>query len=111
MMNLQTDRAGVRKGPTLRIVVASVLVLAAGLSIAWIDTRPGWDDTGVTVGMLIIAAGAGAVAGVPFWLAAAFGAGPVVAAEISRGSGVLLAIPVALAAACAGLLVRRLLSR
>jgi hypothetical protein len=28
-----------------------------GLSIAWIDSRPGWDDTGVTVGLLVLSAG------------------------------------------------------
>lgn len=28
-----------------------------GLAIAWIDSRPGWDDTGVTVGLLVLSAG------------------------------------------------------
>jgi hypothetical protein len=108
MVKLEVDRAEARKLPRSRAVVASVLVFAAGSAIAWIDTRPGWDDTGVSAGALMIAAGAGAAAGVPFWLAAALAAGPVVAAEISRGYGVLLAIPVAVLAACTGLLVRRI---
>jgi hypothetical protein len=35
-------------------LVASVLV---GLAIAWLDIQQGWDDTGVTAGLLLIAAG------------------------------------------------------
>ena len=31
-----------------------ILSLAAGLTIGWIDTRPHWDDTGVTVGLIFI---------------------------------------------------------
>jgi len=31
--------------------------LAAGLLIAWVDTRPGWDDAGVTVFALFLSAG------------------------------------------------------
>ena len=33
------------------------LASLAGLSIAWIDSRPRWDDTGVTAGMLLLTAG------------------------------------------------------
>jgi hypothetical protein len=39
-------------GPLLSIVVA----IGAGIGIASIDSRPGWDDTGVTAAMLAIAA-------------------------------------------------------
>jgi hypothetical protein len=28
--------------------------LAAGLIICWIDSRPGWDDTGVTAGLILV---------------------------------------------------------
>lgn len=27
---------------------------AAGLLVAWVDSRPGWDDTGVSVGMIFL---------------------------------------------------------
>ena len=27
-----------------------------GLLIAWIDNRPGWDDTGITAGMIVLVA-------------------------------------------------------
>jgi hypothetical protein len=37
-----------------------VAALAAGLILAWIDTSPGFDDTGVLVGLLV-AAGVGVV--------------------------------------------------
>jgi hypothetical protein len=83
------------------------LSLGAGLSIAWVDTRPGWDDTGVTAGLLALAAAVGALARVPPWLAAALAAGPVLIAELPRGTGVLLAIPVGLAGAYVGEFVRR----
>jgi hypothetical protein len=33
------------------------VALAAGLLIAWVDTRPGWDDAGVIVLALFLSAG------------------------------------------------------
>lgn len=94
--------------PATQTLLGATFSLGAGLAIAWIDTRPGWDDTGVTAGLLMMAAAAGAAARVPPWLAAALAAGPVLIAEVPRGTGVLLAAPVALAGAYAGALVRRL---
>ncbi len=88
-------------------VLASALTLCAGSAIAWVDTRPRWDDTGITAAALVIAAAAGAMARVPPWLAAALVAGPVVAAELTRATGVLLAIPFAVVGAYAGAFVRR----
>src|SRR5690349_17411423 len=38
----------------------SILVLAAmtlGLTLAWIDSRPNWNDTGITVGLVILTSG------------------------------------------------------
>lgn len=96
------------KGFSRTILLRSVLVLCVGLAIAWVDTRPGWDDTGITVGMLIIAAAAGSLAGAPPLLAASLAAGPMLIAELPRGTGVLFAIPVALAGAFAGALIRRI---
>ena len=31
-----------------------ILSVASGSMIAWIDTRPNWDDTGITVGLILI---------------------------------------------------------
>jgi hypothetical protein len=33
------------------------LGIAAGIFIAYVDTRPNWDDTGVTAGLLLLSAG------------------------------------------------------
>jgi len=40
----------------LRPVVAIVLALLAGLGLGYIDSRPGFDDTGLVVGGLVLAA-------------------------------------------------------
>lgn len=32
------------------------LAIAAGAAVAWIDTSPGWDDAGITAGLLVVAA-------------------------------------------------------
>lgn len=32
-----------------------LLSVIAGLIIAWIDSRPGWDDTGITAGLIVLA--------------------------------------------------------
>ncbi len=37
-------------------VLSMVVAIGAGLAIAFMDSRPGWDDTGVTAGALAIAA-------------------------------------------------------
>ena len=94
-----------------QVLLLSVAALCAGLGIAWVDSRPGWDDTGVTAGALLIAAALAAFARVPPWLAALLVAGPILAAELSRGTGVLLAIPFAIAGAYAGAFVHRLFAK
>jgi hypothetical protein len=88
--------------------LVGVLALAAGGVIAWVDTRPGWDDTGVTAGALLIVAGAAALAGLRWWIAAALVMGPVLLAEIgSVGWGLALAPTIAVAGALGGALLRR----
>jgi hypothetical protein len=90
-----------------RRLAVPILALVAGLAIAWVDTRPTWDDTGVTAVAIAIAAGLAAVLGSRPWLAAALVAGPLLVAGLAHGNtGVLLAIPFALAGAYAGRLVR-----
>ncbi|HTV16485.1 MAG TPA: hypothetical protein VME68_17330 [Acidobacteriaceae bacterium] len=37
---------------------AGVLALTLGLAIAWVDSRPRWDDTGITAGALFLSAAA-----------------------------------------------------
>jgi hypothetical protein len=42
------------KYPDNKFLILIVLALLAGLIIGWIDTRPNWNDTGVTVGLIFI---------------------------------------------------------
>ena len=52
-----------------RTSLALALALAAGIGVALLDSRPGWDDTGVTAGLLFLGAGAAAaIAGDRPWL-------------------------------------------
>ncbi|HKK19894.1 MAG TPA: hypothetical protein VJ983_00355 [candidate division Zixibacteria bacterium] len=37
-----------------RQTVVLLLAILAGTMICWIDTRPTWDDTGITVGLILI---------------------------------------------------------
>ncbi len=37
-----------------RTVVLWIAALAAGAAILWIDSRPTWDDTGITAGLLLL---------------------------------------------------------
>ena len=79
-----------------------MLVLCAGIALAWLDTRPRWDDTGITVFGVLVVAAIGAAAGLRPWLSAVLVFGPLVAAELSSGMAVLAAIPVALVGGLAG---------
>jgi uncharacterized membrane protein len=37
------------------IILPLVLSIVLGIAIAWIDSRPNWDDTGVSVFMVLLA--------------------------------------------------------
>jgi hypothetical protein len=88
--------------------LVGVLALVAGGAIAWVDTRPGWDDTGVTAGALLIVTGVAALAGLRWWIAAALVVGPLLLAEIgSVGWGLALAPAIAVVGALGGTLLRR----
>jgi hypothetical protein len=97
-----------RPRPAAAAAMGVALTLAAGLAIAWMDTRPHWDDTGVTAGVLVLASGLAALAGTRPWLAALLVAGPLVVAERQLlNSGMLLVLALALAGAYTGSLFRR----
>jgi hypothetical protein len=38
----------------LLFIILIFVDIISGLAIAWVDSRPGWDDTGVTAGLLLI---------------------------------------------------------
>jgi len=44
---------GAMKNPFLTFFILAIVL---GLGIAWIDSRPNWDDTGISVFMIAIAA-------------------------------------------------------
>lgn len=61
---------------------AVVLALVWGSAVGYIDSRPTWDDTGVTVGALVIAAGIlGALAPRRWWAVGLLVGVPVVVAN------------------------------
>jgi hypothetical protein len=93
---------------TGRFLISSGILLCAGVAIAWMDTRPGWDDTAITACAIAIVAALGSAMRVPPWLAAALVGGPILAAEISGGPGVLLAVAFAAGGAYIGAFIRRL---
>jgi hypothetical protein len=43
-----------KKTIDLKFWIFVIFSIIAGGAIAWIDSSPGWDDTGITVGMLLI---------------------------------------------------------
>jgi len=42
------------KLPDNKFLILVILALLTGLIIGWIDTRPHWNDTGITVGLIFI---------------------------------------------------------
>jgi hypothetical protein len=85
--------------------------LAAGGLIAYVDSRPGWDDTGVSAAAIFGLCGLFGAAGPgrPWLWAVAVGAWvPAFGLALSANYGALLALPVAFAGAYAGAAVRRL---
>jgi hypothetical protein len=77
------DERQLRKRYSRRLFTAMLvlLALAAGCLIAAMDTRPGWDDSGVTAGALFLASALATGLGVRWWLTPVFVAGPLLIAE------------------------------
>jgi hypothetical protein len=88
----------------------AVLALAAGILIALVDSRPGWDSTGITAGAMLLAAGTAAfVAGDRPWLWALLIGLPTPIIETfgSGNAGSILAMAFATAGAAIGWTLRR----
>ncbi len=86
--------------------------LALGLLIAYADTRPNWDDTGVTALALVAGCGLWGFLGPgrPWLWALATGLWtPALGIALAHNYGSLLALPIAFAGAYAGMALRRTL--
>jgi uncharacterized membrane protein len=94
----------------MRSSIAGALAVIGGLAIAYMDSRPGYDDTGVTAVLLIsVAAIATAIGGTrPWFWALLVGAWtPLIEIPSGGSSGSLLALAFAGAGAAVGYLAAR----
>ena len=85
--------------------------LVVGALITWLDARPGNDDTGVSAGLLLLAAAIFGFLGPRHaWLSALLLAGGIPLVGIIRDAnyGSLLAVAIALVGAYAGMGIRRI---
>ncbi len=90
-------------------LIIAALAVTIGAGIAWVDTRPTWDDTGVTAGALLLAAGLAAGAGLRWWGAALLVAAPIFVAELSSaGWGILISLAFTGAGSLLGAIFRRM---
>ena len=101
-----------RSRPDRLTTVLGVAALAMGIAIGYVDSRPGWDDTGVTAGLLALAAAiVAAVDGRRPWLWTALVGLPLAIIEVPQtGSAAPLAgLLFAAVGASIGLVARRAL--
>jgi uncharacterized membrane protein len=102
--------------------VLLVIGVAMGLAIAWMDSRPHWDDAGITAGSLLLSAMVlGAMAprrawicglAVGMWVPLHLMVGAVTAHRVTLGTAgylVILAFP--MAGAYAGMGLRKIFAR
>ena len=93
-----------------RDTIALVVAAIGGLAMAWIDARPGWDDTGITAGLLVLVAGAAAgISGHRPWLWAILVGLPTPVVEVARGGDAasVAALGFAAVGAAGGYLIAR----
>jgi hypothetical protein len=93
--------------------VLLIVALALGAAVAYVDSRPTWDDTGVTVGALFIISSVFGFLGPkrPWLWALALGVWiPLLGVIRAHNYGATFALVVAFAGAYGGMAIRRLLS-
>ena len=91
-----------------------VVALGLGLAIAYVDSRPNWDDTGITAAAILVSCGLlGALGPKQPWLwALAVGLWiPLFGIALSQNYGSLLALGVAFVGAYAGMALRKIAIR
>ena len=101
---------GRERGQFLAIIL---LAVAAGLVIAWVDSRPTWDDAGITAGMIFLVAalfGALRPSRAAVWALAVGAWVPLFGIAMHGNFGSLLALAVAFFGAYAGALARKALA-
>ena len=89
-----------------------LVALILGALIAWVDSRPTWDDSGITAGvLLLVCAGFGAIRPRFAWLwAFAVGAWiPLAGIVIAHNYGSIIALGIALIGAYLGVAAHYLL--
>jgi hypothetical protein len=94
-------------------LVLPILAVACGLLIAWVDSRPTWDDTGVTVGTVLLASALFSALRPrrPWFWALAVGVWiPVLGIIQGRHYGSLIALAVALFGAYLGAFARKVMA-
>jgi hypothetical protein len=94
----------------IKFWICLTTALIFGLLIAWVDSRPTWDDTGISVGALLIVTGLlGLVAPERPWLwALAVGIWiPAYGIIAHANYGLLLVLVIAFVGAYAGALIRK----
>lgn len=97
--------------PAARDVIVVAVAAAAGLAIGYVDSRPAWDDTGITVGALVLSSGILAIIRPRAWWAVALGVGlpvPVFNYLLHGDLVSFAALAFAFAAAALGMLVGRM---
>jgi hypothetical protein len=85
-------------GPPSRLALLGLIALLLGLAVAALDSRPGWDDTGITAGLLAIGAAViAAIDGRRPWLWALLVGGPLPIIETLQGGSPASLIAIAFA--------------
>ena len=90
-----------------------VVALILGAFVTWMDSSPGWDDTGLTVGMVFLSTLALGFFGPKYpWLWALIVGGgiPLVEIPLTHNSGAVAALIIAIVGAFAGALGRKFLA-
>jgi len=90
--------------------VLLVIALALGLLITWVDSRPTWDDTGISAGAILLVTAALGLA-MPerawLWALAVGGWIPLMGIFVTHNYGSILALVVAFIGAYLGALARK----